>query len=626
MCCSWPRYILILWDSIDVPLNTIEHVYTWNGYVEKDSVFSILKYVDTHSERLRSEYLAWIYELGESEIHGKRLIDLLVIEEGLSYWWMTSLVEKNPWRSPVIIDAIRIFALEEIIIEQGPVTLKLVSANKKLHKILFNLCKKLNVSYEWEHVLDHSLKKRDIKSLRKKTPSLMQGIFTLLRYVISRWSLKSTNDVSWFSGEKTLFICSYFFNLNAKRAEDGDYYSQYWGDLGDLLEANNLSANWLQLYHPSDQVPNTKIAKHWVKKFNKQKKGREFHAFLDTYLSWKIILRVLRNWLKLSCVNLKLSGVKNLYRPDGYHFTLWPIMRDEWESSMSGSYAIINFLWIELFNAALKNIPHQKKGLYLLENHAWERAFIHAWRKHGHGQLTGVVHSTVRFWDLRLYYDQKMYHSSTLYPIPHPDITALNGKVAVDAFINVGFPREKIVECEALRYGYIGESIDDCHLNKKTIDDSKSVLILGDYLPEGTIKMLRLLEEAAPYISSEINFIAKSHPNYLIQPADYPSLNLKVVTESLAEIIQDYDIAYSSNMTSASVDAYLSGIPVLVKLDDSELNFSPLRGQIGVHFVNTPLELAEILNSISQGMMMESITTRDFFFLDPELSRWKKIL
>lgn len=617
---------LTIWDSTAPPPDRMEEVYTWNGYAEKTSVYSLLKYVDIHDERLRKKYLAWVYELGESLINGKRLVDILAIEEGLSYWWMTPLVEKNPWMSPAIIDAIRIFALEEIIVELEPVELKLVSANKNLHKILIGLCKNLNISYEWEHNQEPPLKVGYLKYLYKKTPSFIQGVFTLSRYVFSRWPLKNTNKSSWFSSEKTLFLCSYFFHLDTKRAEQGEYYSHYWGELGDLLEADNINANWLQLYYPSEQVESTGIAKAWVDRFNQQGEPREVHAFLDTYLSFNIVLRVVRNWIKLWFINFKLTGVKYLFCPNKSHFSLWPIMRDEWTSSMSGPYAIVNCLWIELFNAALENIPHQKKGFYLLENHAWERAFIHAWRKHGHGHLTGVVHSTVRFWDLRLYYDQRTYHTTTLYPIPHPDITALNGQVAVDAFINADVSREDIVECEALRYGYLNEFIHDQHLNNNIGSGSKNVLVLGDYMPEGTIKMMRLLEDAAPYISSQVKFIVKSHPNYLIQSADYPSLNFAVVTEPLAEILQDYDIAYTSNMTSAAVDAYLSGIPVLVKLDDSELNFSPLRRQTGVHFVNTSVELAEVLNTTSQDLRTEIIPTGDFFFLDPELSRWKQIL
>src|SRR3990172_153193 len=122
---------------------------------------------------------------------------------------------------------------------------------------------------------------------------------------------------------------------------------------------------------------------------------------------------------------------------------------------MQGPVAISNLLWIELFDVALRDLPHQKKGLYLCENQAWERAFIHAWRKYGHGQLIAVAHSTVRFWDLRYFIDPRTPRSQDPYPMPQADLMALNGKAARDAYLSVDRPKETIVECEALRYGYV---------------------------------------------------------------------------------------------------------------------------------------------------------------------------
>ena len=141
---------LTIWDSTAEPPDSEGEVYTWNGYKSKNSVLSLLQYVETHSERLRCKYLAWVHDLGESRIDGKRLIDHLAFDDGLSYWWMTLFVEKSPWKSPSIVDAIRLFALEEIIAQQKPRKLKLVSANQDLHEVLSDLCKSLDISCEWE--------------------------------------------------------------------------------------------------------------------------------------------------------------------------------------------------------------------------------------------------------------------------------------------------------------------------------------------------------------------------------------------------------------------------------------------------------------------------------------------
>jgi surface carbohydrate biosynthesis protein (TIGR04326 family) len=208
--------------------------------------------------------------------------------------------------------------------------------------------------------------------------------------------------------------------------------------------------------------------------------------------------------------------------------------------------------------------------------------------------------------------------------MPQADLIALNGRLAVDAYLKLGYPKERIVECEALRYGYLSD-IRARQMPSKIKEGKIRVLILGDYKASGTIKMLQLLEASVSYMPSPATYSMKPHPNYLVASADYPSLYLKVVMEPLDEIMHEYDVAYSSNMTSGAVDAYLAGLPVVVMLEEAELNFSPLRGQSGVHFVSTPQQLASALQTGGQ-RQVKFRDHNEFFFLDPVLSRWQRLL
>ena len=60
-------------------------------------------------------------------------------------------------------------------------------------------------------------------------------------------------------------------------------------------------------------------------------------------------------------------------------------------------------------------------------------------------------------------------------------------------------------------------------------------------------------------------------------------------------------------------------------LNQMEPNLSPLRGQPDVSFVNTPEELAEALQKGQQDTVSRP-DSNDFFFLDQELPRWRKLL
>jgi surface carbohydrate biosynthesis protein (TIGR04326 family) len=616
--------VLTVWDSNADPSGRSGLVYTWNGYEESDSVRSLLGYVDVHADRLRHRYLAWMHELGEQQFDGKRIIDHLVLEEGLSYWWMTLFVEQSPWKSASIGDALRLLALEEVILAHKPRTLRLVSNNRLISEILGALCRDLGVSFEPTHLPGKPFWRRSAAELYRALPQQLQALVSFARHIQARWPLRRADKSGWFGGDRSLFLCSYFIHLDKESCMKGNYHSHHWEGLPKILVDAGYCTNWMQHYLQSNVVPNTAVANEWVRRFNRQNPRRSFHSFLDAYLSWRIVYRAFRNWIRLGIASRRLRGIELAFQPPGSSLLLWPLMRRDWQASFRGSVAIGNLLWVALFEEAMGSIPRQKMGLYLCENQAWERALIHAWRKHGHGRLIAVAHSTVRFWDLRYFTDSRTVRSLGPHPLPLPDNVVLNGEAAVEAYRCVDYPQEAIIECEALRYGHLGALRRD-PASRAANRDCMRVLILGDYSRASTSKMLRLLEGAVARMAVRGTYVAKAHPNFLINAKDYPSLHLTVITDSLSEILHDFDIAYASNGTSAAVDAYLTGLPVVVMLDTVELNFSPLRNRPGVRFVATEKDLAEALLQGARQTFQDD-AREALFFLDPELPRWKKLL
>ena len=290
---------------------------------------------------------------------------------------------------------------------------------------------------------------------------------------------------------------------------------------------------------------------------------------------------------------------------------------------MVGTFSINNLLSIALFDAALKDMPPQQKGFYLCENQSWERALIHAWQKHGHGQLIAVPHSTVRFWDLRYFSDPRAFHSAKSDSMPRPHLTALNGKAAIQAYIKVGYPSDELIECEALRFEYL-YNWRSRNTSTKQAGAAMRLLVLGEYSAVGTRKLLQLLEATVVQVPN-MAITIKPHPGNVVMASDYPVLSPSVTKEPLEHILNDFDVVYSGNMTSAAVDVYLAGLPLIVMLDESELNFSPLRGKSDVHFVSSPAELAiELAQAIRQATIPRA--KDEFFFLDPEYPRWKVLL
>jgi surface carbohydrate biosynthesis protein (TIGR04326 family) len=599
-------------------------VYRWNGYLENESSRSLLRYIDTDGERLRRKYVKWIHDLGEYRIAGKSIIDHLAFDDiGFSYWWMTLFVEQSPWKSPSLAKVIRLLALEEIILAERPAIVRVVGAESDVDEVLRAFCRSSDISYESLDAHDDAQAESIVRRVYHSLPHSVRALVYLTRHTIDRWALRRADTSGWFDGDHAVFFASYFIHLDQQATARGEFHSRHWENLTRLIRDHGLETNWLQHFLKSNVVPTTTAALTLARELNAHSSDQGFHTFLDAYLSGLVLLRVARQWLTLLRIAPRTRDIRAAFTPSESRLDLWPVVRDDWWSSTRGVVAADNLLWIALFDKALGGVPRQATGLYLHENQAWERAFIHAWRKHGHGYLVGVAHSTVRFWDLRYFVDPRTTQSSAPNHMPTHDAIALNGNAAIDAYQSLGELREGIVECEALRYGELFGRPE-----KRTSPigvKQLKVLVLTDYHPAGTISMLRMLEAAAPGIARETQYTVKPHPNYMVDPKDYPSLEFEVVTDSLWDILRNYDVAYSSNNTSAAVDAYFAGLPVVVSLDQAELNFSPLRGRSRVRFAGTPAELAEALQA-DDARGVDAPSHEGFFFLDPELPRWKRLL
>lgn len=611
---------LTLWDAPGEPPPGSGVVCRWSGYSECEGVHSIFRYVEDHGERLRARYLQWIHDIGETQISGRRVIDALSFADGVSYWWLTLLAEKSPWKSPRVLDAIRLFALEEILAARGTDSLCLVTGDRQLAYTIRDLCRARGLEFRW---VRSSITAKPRRSLRSLMPEPLRAMASLGRYLQRRWRFRGGPRFVSEDLGRQVFFCSYLFHLDSEEARQGRFHSRYWESLPQLVREYGVRQNWLEIYYPHPDVPTASAAIELVRRFNDDAAGDERHCMVDAYLDWRVVLRATLRWIHLCLKAWQLRPVRTAFAPEAASLSLWRLMRADWYSSLGGSAAIANCLWLELFDVALSRIPRQSLGLYICENQAWERAFIHCWRKHGHGRLVAVPHSTVRFWDLRYFFSPATIQAQGIGAIPLPDIVAVNGKSAREGHLASGYPPQMIADCEALRYNYL-EAMDLVGDRLAQPSQSLRLLILGDFDPSDTDKMLKMLESAVGCLPAGVTFVAKPHPNSSIRAEDYPALCLTVTSDHLSKIVHQFDVAYSSNMTSAALDAYLAGLPVIVVLDDAQLNFSPLRGQVGVQFVANLAELAKAIRSVTEHNAGRCDS--EFFFLDSNLPRWRQIL
>ena len=616
---------LLIWDADGVPPVGGWTVVRWRGFGDGSTpeTISIPMLVEAHAEDLRKQYLAWVYELGEIRIQGRRLIDHLELRPGFSAWWMSLLVEISYGKSTGIYESIRMMAFENWTKSRSLGRVVLASPSVRLAECMQSWCAGSGVAFEWQRMPDENEKLSWTKRLHQSMPHTLQALTWLVRHLLQRWPLCGVGLPEWRETKGRVTFVSYLCNFVPDAAKEGRFESHFWPQLPDNLQSEGCKTNWLHLYVKDASLPTARKAADAIRKFNKTGQGGQTHVTLDAFLSARVIIRTLLDWGRLALVGRRLRQV--IFSPQGGVLDLWPLFAEDWQRSMFGLTAMSNALYLNLFESALGSLPQQRVGVYLQENQGWEIAFIHAWKTAGHGRLIGSPHSTVRYWDMRYFFDPHSYRRTGNNDLPLPDQVAFNGAAVLDAYQNGGYPVEDMVEVEALRYLHLGDAGSKADSVSQSSNSFLRILVLGDYFLSNMQLQMNLLENAAQYLPESAILTVKPHPACPIQPADYPALKMEVTMEPISKLLAGCDVAYTSCGTSAAVDAYCVGAPVVSVLDPNVLNLSPLRGREGVSFVSTPEELASALISAASAPRLVA-GQQDFFTLDPKLPRWRKLL
>jgi surface carbohydrate biosynthesis protein (TIGR04326 family) len=209
--------------------------------------------------------------------------------------------------------------------------------------------------------------------------------------------------------------------------------------------------------------------------------------------------------------------------------------------------------------------------------------------------------------------------------LPRPDALAVNGPAAWLNLQKTGHPMQRCVQVEALRYLYLNELFHNSEKKGVTSQvDKRYLLILGDIKKETTHRMILLLEHVYEKIDINYEIWIKPHPHNQIELGKYPKLEAKCTDLTLLELFQLTHVALASVFTSAALDAFCCGIPVINYLDPDDINLSNLRGIKSTRFVSTENALFQALEQIESGEFKTG-KPEDFFWLEPELPKWREL-
>lgn len=444
---------LLIWDLEGDPPKSHNLIVLWQqfGTSNNSRQISIPEIIEHHPELLRKKFLQWIYEFGTSYINGKSLIERLLISKSLSYWWMLGISEKcNFSKSPEINDAIRMLAFENFVMTKSVKKVIFKSENTALENCIGLFCSQKGIIFEKSK--PSMIRNNYLFFKRIFYPSILilKGFIWLLKYWIERKPLIGLGVEDWKNTNGRLTFFSYSDNSSISLEDKYPFKSNYWSSLPRYFVDKKININWLHLYSKDENYTDCNQAKNAFKLLNNASSNTDCHVFLDSFLTINILFKTLLSWIRIFPSGISLA--KKISSIDKSPLDFWPIFEKGWFKSFCGPIALNNLLNLHLFRSALAILPKQELGVYLQENQAWEFALLDSWRGANHDEIIGFPHSTVRFWDLRYYYDPRIYRESSPYTMPRPNKVAINGGVAYDSYQSGGYPVEDLVRVEALRY------------------------------------------------------------------------------------------------------------------------------------------------------------------------------
>lgn len=620
---------VLVWDAPGRPPVVAQDVILWRSDTvpgDTGSVTSLPRWLEERAERIRARYLAWIHDLGNTNVDGVRIIDHLELRPGLSYWWMGAVAHKaNFYESPFLNDVMRCLALEDLFTQTGqPLQLELVTANDVLATVLEQFCASRRISFTRRR-RSAWLWPRLMAAARAVVAPLAACLFIAALAV--RCAVRFTGRDRRIADQKgsTVALFDVFVHLEPSAFQDGRFASQYWTRLVPTLADAGVVSTWMHMFFRHREVPSLPKARAWLRVFTATSGGRQRHALIEAHMTPVASVRAARDYVRLVRAFVRLMPIRRHFVMPTAGFDFWPFYRDLWRDSMIGAHAMRGCARLAMYEAALARMPRQALGLYILENQPWEMALLHAWRANGHGTIIGLPHAMVRFWDLRYFYAAGTWCSRGRNDLPMPNAMAVNGPMAQRLFREAGYPEEQVVAVEALRYLHLHAP----HRRHGEPRTRPCVLICGDNVAGSNERLVALVAEADTLLVAKVDYLFKPHKAASASMLPTTTLTMGIRTDELPALVENIDLVVTGNLTAAGVDARALGATVAYMEDPSRLNASPFRGLHldRVFAFASAVDLAQIIGSqATSPQCTGEPPSQPFFVLDPALPRWRRLL
>ncbi len=654
-------------------------VALWNTWEARPGEISIPARLHAALPVIRAEHMAWAYDMGRlPTVSGCRaageLQERLRCGDDLSMWWCSLLYERHPKMTPNLYTIYRLRCLERLLEAENCAAVHLVGGDADLRATLAGFCAATGREF--------SAASPAGGSAPEAAPSLMRRLYgwcpapvrALARY--AHWWWKIRRALPFAGAERpapapggdnglTATIATYFPNVDMHAAGGGRFRSRYWEGLHDALNARARReypggghfVRWLFIRFPSPQLSFAQCRKLRDLFRKTGKDGCSFHyleEFLDTGDLWAACQR----WLRLAVASLRLQRqAAAACHFSGSRLNFWRYAKEDWAESFRGWRCLERCLQQRAFRRYAGWCGPQRWTLFPLENCPWERMLTTAMRSRGAarplaesrpapapdagsvvpGPVIGAQHSSIRPTDFR-YFDDPRTFANPDCAVFQPDAIEGNGRSACRQWLEAGMPPERLGQVEALRYLYLAEGRHPAAPGAPDAVPSQAgacgnaaprrrLLLLTSFFRDETEAHLQLFARCFQRgLLAGWEITVKPHPYLPVEGLVRELLGadagcVQISDAPLALALAPGVTVWTSNSTTAALEAALKGLPLMVMVPEDDFDLCPLQDVPGLARTATPDDVRRHLAAPVALCLPE-----EYLDLDPELPRWRRLL
>jgi surface carbohydrate biosynthesis protein (TIGR04326 family) len=569
----------------------------------QDKEINLFEYIDRNSDYLKKKYLNIVFRISNLKIYNQSLNKIFEYNDH-SLWEMSLINEKNIYKNNFVFKTIKYLAIKKILDGNLNKKIRISHLERDLANILKYEVNNENIIFE-----NYNFNFLEIfQNIVRKSSTYNHIYFFYFFLKNCNFKKKTMKNVL----KKKFFIFSYFTHYDPKKFLNRIFYPKQWSQLWDIT---NHNANFMQLFLPNKKFKFFFQIKNFLSKTKFDNLNEE--NFINNNIFFEYYKKVVNDYKNFK-KRIDRLDLKKIFQKNKEYEFFYLINEESFISSFSGYILLQNLLWIRVFDDLLSSIPKHEYGIFLYENQPWEKALITSWKKFNHGYLIGYSHTTINYWHLN-YFNDPSYNLSNQFKRFNPDFIAVSSEISKNFLLSQSIDSKNIVEVEALRYLWL---IDKIHLHKDKT--KKKILFLGDYKASINKKLINILNQSKnDLIKLNFDITFKPHP-----ATSAKNINDKIAktNEDLELLIDKFEYIISSNTTSAIIEALSRGVRTFLFKDKNNFDLSPLKNTILEEEIVSFYTKEDLLNEIETNKERKNIKPINYYYLDKDIKKWKKIL